>query len=1405
MRSPLRERLVMDTSTLSLAGLSLAEKRMLLAELLQERASQSAVVFPLSQGQRGMWFLYQLDRTCAAHNVCYASRIRSRLNLGAFRRAVQALVHRHSSLRTTFEERDGELFQRVHQRPPLAFETIDASSWSEETLRERLEAEASRPFDLERDALLRMHLLVRSPTDSILLVSVHHIIGDFWSLVLLIEEMQTLYPAECLGTPATLPAPAREYRDFVRWQSEMLAGSEGDRLWSYWSRQLDGAPTVLELPSDRPRPPVFSRRGGAMPWRVDPNLVRQLKALSLSEGVTLYSTLLATFQTLLGRYTSQDDFLVGSPFAGRNRAGFESVIGYFINMVPLRADLSGNPSFRVLLRRVAATVLDALAHQDYPFSLIVERMNVERDLSRTPLIQASFTLEKTHRSPELGAWRYFLPTSGAKLSVGGLRVEQYYVEQRNCQFDLEMIIEEGEGALEGMIRYNIDIFEPTTIQRMIGHYLTLLDSVARNPNNRISDLPWVAEDERVKVLHTWNQTRADFPNDLCLQQMFEHQAARTPNAIALSDDQRSLTYTELDALSNRLAHRLRRMGIGRGALVAVCVERSPEMFVGILGTLKTGAAYVPLDPATPPDRFSLVLADTASPVLITQRLLRDRLPRASVPVVCIDDAVPVTGFDDTRPPESRVESSDLAYVIYTSGSTGRPKGVMVEHRAIGNTLSWRQRELPILPSDRVLYNLPFQFDPSVCLIFSTLSSGGRLILASPGEEYDPRRSLERVIRDKVTVLEVTPPILRMLVDLPDLAACRSLRCVCCGGEAMPPDLPSRLLDRLNVDLYNLYGPTEAAVDTTWWTCERGAPRPSVPIGRPISNVRAYVLSSDLQPVPPGIPGELYIGGAGLARGYLNDPVLTSQRFLPDPFSGEAGSRLYRSGDRCRWRADGVLEFLGRLDDQVKVRGFRIELGEIEVALLRHPSVIDATVLALAGEGGDSRLVAYVASADGDPLVPDTLRRHLKQCLPDYMVPSSYVVLSALPRSANGKIDRRALPAPPSERPALTRPFVPPRTPLEEYLVRLWRDVLHLNRVGVEDNFFELGGTSIQGAVLINRLQERLDEQVYVIALFDTPTVAGLTRYLAASCPVAVVRVFGSESLVEDLVSERAETAAEAVRGELARPRDLFLLMQPVGTRPPLFMVHPPGGIVVCYQALAVWLGRDRPFYGIRSRGLHGEPDLPARMEDMAAEYVSALREIQPTGPYHLGGWSVGGLVALEMAQHLADAGQHVDFLALLDSTPPAWPGGPIDEDPSGREYGLDKSFEELAELGPDEQLPYLWQHAWKLGLIGPDVPLQVAQQVLDELKRLFHHHMVLANNYVPRRYPGVITLFRPSDAPFVVKTARDRGWGRLAARVDVQFVPGQHHSMVKEPHVRALAQAIVTRLQKAEQVESNAS
>ncbi len=1016
----------------SLADLSLAEKRILLARLLQEKA-QDRSLFPLAHNQRGLWFLYQLDRTSSAYNVWYPSRIRSAIDLGAFRRAIQVMVDRHGSMRTTYEERAGQLLQRVHERIPVPFEVVDASSWSEAEVRQRVEEEMHRPFDLEHGPLLRIHLFSRSAEDHVFVLTAHHVTCDFWSLVVIVDELRLLYPAECQGKPLPLPPLARSYRDFVRWQADMLAGPEGERLWSYWERQLAGVPSVLDLPTDRPRPPLLRTGGVLARCLLDRDLVGRLKAVAQREQVTLNTVLLSAFAVLLGRWSGQDDFLIGCPFTGRSRPEFERVVGYFINLLPVRVRLGPELTVRDLLRQVGATVLDAMQHQDYPFPLLVDRLKIQRNPSRPPLVQVTFALDKAHRVGD-AVGRRFAGQAEAIVNVGGLQTETYSVEHRACPIDLEVALEEEAGIVEGIVRGNTDLFDPGTMARLVGHYLTLLEGITRtqarsasagtgpgrpvagapglcgadssDPSGlscRVAELPWLTEAERRQVLYDWNDTRFDYPR-LCLHQPFEQQAAKTPEAVAVRSDRGVLTYAELDHRANRVAERLRRLGVGPGTLVALCLERSPEMVAAILGVLKAGAAYVPLDPSSPALRLRTILDEARAPVLLAHpdRTVAGWQEAANEEgLTFLTSAANPPPAQAWRPPTPR----DLAYVIFTSGSTGRPKGVLVEHAAICNTLHWHVNVLKISPGDRVLFVLPYFFDASLCHLFPALWAGAELVLPEPGEERDPLPLLQRISRERVTVLPCGPGMHRLLLTGPMRESCRSVRLLCTGGEVMPAELLAQLFEQVDAPLCNLYGPTEVAVDATSWLARPDEPLPALlPIGRPLHNVRVYVLDEEQKPVPVGIPGELYVGGAGLARSYLNDPQLTAERFVPDPYASQPDARMYRTGDRCRRLPDGNLVFLGRLDQQIKVRGYRVEVSEIEAALESAPGVKEAVVLTDA-----EQMVAFVTPRPGEEPDPAGLRRYLKDRLPEYMLPAGFLVVPALPRTSTGKVDRKALP------------------------------------------------------------------------------------------------------------------------------------------------------------------------------------------------------------------------------------------------------------------------------------------------------------------------------------------------------------------------------------------------------------
>lgn len=1371
---------------------------MLLAQLLQERAKRGTT-FPMSEGQKGLWLLQQMEPGNPAYNISLPVRFRSHLNVAALRETLARLIQRHAGLRTTFAERDGELVQSVHDSMPVVLEQVDAGTWSEEELQGQLERAVMAPFDLAQGPLLRTHLFARAPDDHIVLTVAHHIVIDFWSLVILLMEIRQIYPAACAGSESTLPPVTSNYADFVQWQSRLLASDRGEQLAGYWKGQLAGVPHVLELPVDRQRPRRFSSRGGVVSCHLSEILTRDVNELAAREKVTIYTLLLAAFQVLLGRFSGQRDFVIGTPFVGRSQKEFEDTVGYFVNLLPIRASVHGELTFRQLLQEVSATVMGALEHQDYPFSRIVELLQVTRDPSRPPLVQATFTLERSQRQEEAGRGRFLFPNAKAHVDVGGLVGEAHYVKQRACRHELELVLEQASGTINGLLCYCADLFDKSMMERMVERYQMLLRRAVANPDTPLSQLSWFADGECARVVHEWNQTAVEFSGNLCLHRLFQQQAARTPDAIAMVSGGRQYSYRQLDAWTDRLARKIVARGAKPGQHVAVCLDRSSEEIAVILAILKAGAAFVPLDPNCPADRLRTVLAELDAVLVVGQQENLERLEEMAGDTPAMTSRMLLNAGEqdhDPGPPETDVQPRDLAYVIYTSGSTGRPKGVMVEHQAICNTIQWRSHALPVGTDDRVLMLLPCFFDASLAIIFSTLTQGGCLVLAPPGAELNPATLLDLAIRERVSVLPSVPRLLQVLVDHPLIGQLEKLRQVQVGGEALPLDLCQRIVTELNVSLANMYGPTEAAVETCCWTCQPGDQPVSVSIGRPIANAQTYVLDADQQPVPVGVPGELYIGGAGLARGYLNDRRQTAERFLSNPLPGTPGERVYRTGDCCRWLADGTLEFLGRLDQQVKLRGYRIELAEIEHVLAAHAAVREAAVAVHASRSREPRLVGYIVPADKDSLVDeDGLRRDLLRTLPPYMVPAVFETLESLPRTASGKLDRQSLPNP-RQRTRSRRPFVAPSTPLEHFLVDACQKTLNVERVGLRDSFYELGGTSIQGATLLAMLQEELGDRIQTTALFDLTEIGDLSNYVARHHAETVAVRFGAESALLSARDERGGRSADnpaqpgVVREQVT---DLIVPIQPEGCQTPLFMVHPPGGIVVCYQPLAHCLGGDQPLYGIRARGLHGEADLPTDLREMAAEYVEAMRAVCPTGPYCLGGWSLGGVVAYEMAQQLRRQGEAIRVLLLLDTTIPQGAANQqylTGETSTGLEYGLDVTLEQLGELGPDQQLPYLWDHARKLGVIDEAAPESLVKQVLSDLKRLFHSHLQLASQYAIKPYPGRIILMRPLDAPVEVATTPDRGWRQLARDVDVHFVPGQHHSMVKEPHVKVLARKL---------------
>jgi amino acid adenylation domain-containing protein/thioester reductase-like protein len=1074
---------LMAESSPQLAALSPEEKRTLLAQLLRKKAQQSRS-FPLSFAQERLWFLDQLEPANPVYNLSAAFRLKTSINAEILQQSINAIVQRHAILRTTFTAGEGRPMQVVTPTAVLAVSVVDLRDLpaiERESCLQRVVAEDARtPFDLTHGPLLRVTLLQVKDEEHVLLVTMHHIISDGWSIEVFLREGLFLYEAFCTGQSSPLPPLSLQYADFAVWQRQWLQGEALEAQLAYWRHQLAGTPSVLALPTDRPRPAVQTFRGARYPVLLSKPLTEALTALSRRTGGTLFMTLLAAFAALLYRYTGQHDIVIGSPIANRSRAELEELIGFFVNTLALRLDLSGDPSFLELLRRAREVCLGAYAHQDLPFEKLVEELQPARNLSHNPLVQVMLVLQNTPLSTLAG-------TEGT--------LDLVEIPRETAAFDLTLNLWERPEGLCGWCEYNTALFNVDTIARMMSHLEILLRNVTAQPQHPLSALSLLTRTEYQQVLVEWNATTVDYPKNTCLQELFEAQVERTPEALALVYEGTHLSYRELNQRANQVAHYLRRLGVGPEVLVGLCMERSLEMVVGLFGILKAGGAYVPLDPEYPKDRVAFMLEDAQVSVLLTQEHLGVALPSHTATPVCLDSEWEAIAQEREENPCREATADNLAYVIYTSGSTGKPKGVMISHRGICNRLLWMQETYRLSERDRVLQKTPFSFDVSVWEFFWPLLNGAGLVMARPGGHRESAYLVKLIAEQQVSTLHFVPPMLQVFLGEPGLETCACLKRVICSGEALPFELQERFFARLSAELHNLYGPTEASVDVTFWACERESERRLVPIGRPIANTQIYILDSRLAPVPVGVPGELHIGGIGLARGYLSRPDLTAEKFIPDPFANAVGTRLYKTGDLARWLPDGNIEFLGRIDHQVKIRGFRIELEEIEAILSQHPAVASAVVLAQDNEADNKRLVAYVVPQPEQALTSSALRGFLKEKLPDYMVPSAFVLLEALPLSPNGKVNRQALPLPALARPSLEQPFVAPRTPTEKTLAGIWAEVLGIERVGIHDDFFELGGHSLLTTQVAFRTRQAFQAEFPLHCLFEAPTVSGLAQVI----------------------------------------------------------------------------------------------------------------------------------------------------------------------------------------------------------------------------------------------------------------------------------------------------------------------
>ena len=999
---------------------------------------------PMSFSQERLWFLHQMTPQSAAYNIVASVRFSRAIQIDALRRSLDELVQRHETLRTVFVTRDGEPVLQILPPAATALPVVDLAGRSDVERRheaDRIRAEhAAAPFDLEHGPLMRVVLIRLGEREYELLLAVHHIVSDRWSVGVIANELQAMYDRFAGGSTPPLPELPLQYVDFAAWQRQHLASGVMEAQLGYWRQQLAGL-SDLDLPTDRPRPSEQTYVGA---WES-----RQLGAVgdlvaaaARQYGLTPFMIMLAGFSALLHRYSAQNDIAIGTPISGRTNQLFEGVVGCFLNMLVLRTDLSGDPGFGELLRRVRSVALDAYDHADVPFEKLVADLQPRRDTSRSPLFQVALSFQSAPKAVEM-------PVDVVSTASGG------------TLFDLTLFVTEIAGQLTLTAEYNVDLFDRSTIARMLGHLETLLRVALEEPSRRLSELPVLTAAERTQ-LADWNATDARFDGPSTVHAMIADQAARTPDAVAVTDGAESLTYRELDRRSNQLARHLRELGVAAEAPVGICVDRSVGMFVGLLGILKAGAAYVPLDPAYPIERLALMLDDAGVEIVVSQARLLDRLPSRERRVVCLDRDWPAIARQDDGLLDVAVAGESLAYVIYTSGSTGRPKGVQVPHRAVVNFLNTMACAPGVSAGDVLVAVTTLSFDIAGLELYLPLTRGAQVVVAA-GEQVTDGRELRTLLSSSgATAMQATPATWRLLLEAGWTGPGVKMMC---GGEALPRDLATELLDK--GELWNLYGPTE----TTIWSCaEHVRAESTVSIGRPIANTQVYVLDARFSPLPAGVPGELYIAGDGVARGYRGRPDLTAERFVPNPF-GRAGDRMYRTGDLARYLPDGRLECLGRLDHQVKVRGFRIELGEVEAVLAAHDRVREVVVVADELSPGDRRLVAYIVCRGGGSVTASDLRRFARVRLPDYMVPSFFVMLERIPLLPNGKVDRRSLPGPFQAAGGVQR--TPPRTPTERRIADIWQRVLGVAAVSVEDNFFDIGGHSLLSMRVVAAIEQEL--------------------------------------------------------------------------------------------------------------------------------------------------------------------------------------------------------------------------------------------------------------------------------------------------------------------------------------------
>ena len=1334
-------------------------------------------IYPLSPMQQGMLFHTVYGSTPGVYLEQFNCILRGDLDLARFKRAWEKIVERYPVLRSAFVWKGlEEPLQVVRQQVSLPWYEADWSEVSPDEQRERLavylQHDRTRGFESNKAPLIRVAVIRLSDDAHQMVLTFDHLLLDGWSLSLVLKEVFVLYRAYGDGEELQLES-SRPYSDYIAW----LQRQDMNRAEQFWRRTLSGftAPTPLVVDHSPETALVVQDGFDEYFIQLAEGTTSELRALMREHQLTLNTLVQGMWAVLLSRYSGQDDVVFGAVVSGRppDLIGVEQMVGLFINTLPVRVQVQREQQVLSWLQQLQDHQAEAREYEYSPLVQVQGWSDVPRGL---PLFESVLSYQNYRVDESVGG------------EDQGLDVQEVRSKQRPT-YPLNIKIMPGK-RLAFRFVYDPARFTGAAITRMANHLRNLMESVVVHSNQTLGTLPLTTTGELEQTLVEWNDTANAYSADRCIHHLFEAQVERTPDAVALRYNGGHLTYLELNKRANQLAHYLNALGVGKEVLVGLSLDRSPELIIGMLAVLKAGGAYVPLDPTYPLERLAFMVEDAELPILLTKEDLIDRLPSTWAHLVVVDAEWEEIAQQDDQNPTNNVAADNLAYVIYTSGSTGKPKGVLVSHRGIGNLVEVQRAAFGIDSASRVLQFAASSFDASVSEIFVTLMAGATLYLNAP-ESMLPGQTLRQLLEEQSITSVTLPPSVLATTRCDGLA---DLESIISAGEACAPAIIEQWGKGRR--FINAYGPTENTVCATMAT---GLPpgRSGV-IGRPISNVQVYIVDDHFEPVPVGVAGELLIGGIGLARGYLNRPDLTAERFIPNSFSPGNSARLYRTGDRVRYQEDGNLEFLGRVDHQVKVRGFRIELGEIEAVLARCTGVRDNLVTVREAEPGDQRLVAYVIADPDYSLTTGELRSKLKEELPEYMVPSAIVFLDAFPLTPNGKVDRRALPVPDGTRPDLGNEYAAPRNYVEETLASVWCEVLRVKKVGIHDNFFELGGHSLLAAQVISNVDEILNVELSIRSFFDMPTIAELAESLVNQQLVGNKNRWAEPVLLP-------ETGHSSVSPD---PMSSLVAIQPAGSKPPFFCVHPSGGNVFSLFELARSLGNDRPFYGLQAKGLTKGGNPHTSIEEMAAFYIEALRLVQPEGPYLLGGWSMGAIVAFEMAQQLEALGQNVSLLALIDSKAPLGDNRALlDQETILGSFALDLAlswenprflWEQFWQLRANDKLAFVLEQAKEAQLVSASFELANVQRLVN----VFEANVRAMASYKPQNYSGRVKLFIAGERSDEEQPDRTKGWNLLAAEVEVQVIPGNHYTMLRKPHVKVLASLLSAAMDQANDVTS---